>query len=101
MSAEWRIFYDDSTNYQGPVDDAPGFGVVCIAQKDTAGGINMASHGDYYVLINDFWVICDTFGVLDYMINSPKSVQRVLAGRTISKDDFHRIYKLARTMGYE
>lgn len=60
----FRVYYDDGTTYQGPPEDAPGWGVVVIAQY------------------GDGWWGHDLAGLLDCLARPGPNI--VLHGRTVS-----------------
>lgn len=91
---DWRIYYDNGHTFDpedgGPMQ-APGFGVICIAQRDPEVG-RVILHGwdFYYQADNGQWWGSDIYGVLDRLLHR-LPVSALCAGRTIATDDFRAI----------
>lgn len=67
----FRVYYSDGTTYQGPPEQAPGWGVVVIVQY--GGG----------------WWGHDLAGLLDCLAQPGPNV--VIHGRTVGKQDWRRL----------
>lgn len=104
--SDWIIWYSDGSSFsseQGAPEDAPRWGVICIAAYSGDHG-RMIWHGtDYYgwvcepgCLLGD-WISFDATGLLDYLANRPGREKIVLIGRHVPPDVFHRVYRMADT----
>lgn len=93
----WVVWYDDGTSFastDGPPEDAPRWGVICIAAYSGEHG-RMIWHGtDFYGWVGE-WISFDSAGLLDYLGNRPGRDKIVLMGRHVPPDVFHRVYALA------
>ena len=70
---KWRIFYvDDGTfsNRDGEPADAPGGGVLAIAQEDATVGVLIHRGNDFYCFSEEFggWAGMDHFGLAQYLM---------------------------------
>lgn len=93
----WRIYYDDGSTFSsndGPPEDAPALGVICIAQPDPEVGRHIVSGFDYYWFTYEWWG-GDLFGLFDYLITPGHKT--VKFGRTVSNTDFSEIVNRAKT----
>lgn len=93
----WRIYYDRGTygSEDGPVEDAPGQGVLVIAQADEDVGRELRYGHDFYVWNGDRWFGVDQYGLWDYL--SHPGWRKVVAGRTVEPRVMEHAY--ARAMG--
>lgn len=82
---KYRVYADD-----GAPD---GWGVQAIVYDHPDVGWTMATNGDYYIRRDDRWVAVDLCGLLDYVINE---LGVVMAGRTISNEEYRDIYYQAK-----
>lgn len=93
----WRIYYGDNTAVDDsvPIEDVRALNVQVILQYDPVAGWYLQSHGDYYTYREEdnLWQACDNMGLWDYL--QRPGWKRVLFGRTIRSDDFHRIFQAA------
>lgn len=88
--------------YEGPPEDAPPRGVVCIAFKDNAPALYNCNHlilkeWDYYIYSSDIgWHgTSKTSDLLNHLGKRPMTVKAVLQGLWIPTPDFHAIIKRA------
>jgi hypothetical protein len=68
----WRIYYRDGStfgNSDGPPEDAPGAGVIAVAQEDALVGVQVHHQRDFYAFSEDFggWCGLDEFGLSQYL----------------------------------
>lgn len=68
------------------------WGVQAIVYEDPRVGWTIATGSDYYIKREDRWVGVDLAGLLDHIVNE---LGIVLVGRTISNQEYHRIYEKA------
>lgn len=97
-SVEWAIWYDGGVSYSnldGPPENAPRWGVLCVAALSGQHG-RMIWHGtDYYGWRDGAWISLDTTGLFDYLGNAPGREKIVLMGRHVPPDEFQRVFQLA------
>jgi hypothetical protein len=96
---QWAIWYDDGRSFSsddGPPENAPRWGVICIAAYSGDHGRMIWHATDYYGWIGE-WISFDAAGLLDYLGNRPGKEKVVLMGRHVPPDVFHRVYALANT----
>lgn len=97
----WRIYYADGSTFDSTMGDpweAPGLGVVCIVQGDPDTGRGVQSRWDWYAWRRDTrdWWGHDGFGILDQLTaDRLDRVAAVKAGRTVSSEDYGRLFALA------
>ena len=96
---KWAIFYDDGDILTHKAIRIRKQGVVCILQE-YEGKRNIQNRTDYYVL-TDVWLNCDTYGVLDHVINKLEDVKMVIAGRMISNERYRQVFNGARDYVFE
>ena len=95
---QWRIYYTDGATYSdadGPLEDAPGLGVLVIAQRDPDAGRELLHRKDYYYHEGGRWVGCDLFGLWDYL--GRPGWRKVVAGRNAPYPVYSAVYEAART----
>lgn len=92
----WRAYYDDGSTFDGPVEDAPGDGVVGIVRADEAledfpytCGRELLYGKDHYWWESDRWLGGDTYGRDDYLRRP--GWRKVIAGRTLRRVQFEAI----------
>jgi hypothetical protein len=91
---EWRIYYGDGTTFSsldGETEDAPALNVQAIVQLDKQVGRHIVSRRDFYIYRDGEWYGVDWFGLLDHLMD----LGIVKAGRTLSNEDYERIYMSA------
>ena len=94
----YRIFYADGSTYSsadGPVEDAPGLGVVVVLiQPDEGESFVIVGH-DFYCWHADQgrWWGADQAGLWDYL--QRPGWRKVILGRTVSNGDYGRIHAQA------
>lgn len=94
--ATWRIFCSGGVTYSdadGPVEDAPGQGVLVISQADPDVGRELRYGHDFYVWDGGRWLGVDQYGVWDYL--SRPGWRKVIAGRTVSPQEMSAAYAAA------
>ena len=118
----WKMFYGDGGTFSdqdGSPKDAPIANVQAIAQDHIESGRYMQVERDYYIYWSDRkrWVGVDLAGVMDWSvehglmawgdeIDSAVVIQRavntglVKLGRTIGREDFYDIYRIADSDPY-
>lgn len=89
----WRIYYDDGSTWadtDGPVEDAPGLGVVVILVEQAESFV-IVGH-DFYCWHADQerWWGADQSGVWDYL-HRP-GWKKVIFGRTVPNEIYGRIH---------
>lgn len=93
----WRVHYADGSTYDdesGPVEDAPGLGVVIVAQADLDAGRELLHRKDYYYWERGRWFGCDLFGLWDYLARS--GPRKVIAGRNTTYREYAALFDRAR-----
>lgn len=88
-----RIYYDDGTVYDGPLDKAPGLGVIVIAQEDADVGRELLHRKDFYYFEGK-WYGCDRDGLLDYL--QRPGWKKVVIGRNTTHANYHALMDRAR-----
>lgn len=82
--ALWRIYYADGSTFEGRPEDAPGVGVIVIAQHDPHSGRELL-HGDgprvvdWYWWEDGSWLCGDMAGLVQYL--GAPGWKKVLADR--------------------
>jgi hypothetical protein len=86
----WRLYYDDGSTWEGPVEAAPGLGVVVVLMTDFV----IVGH-DFYCWHADQgrWWGADQAGLWDYL--QQPGWKKVLFGRTVSNEQYGRIHARA------
>jgi len=95
---QWRIYYHDGSTYSdldGPVDAAPGYGVLVIGYQDKATGRGLMRGFDFYVWDGDEWFGHDLWGLMERMFNR-QPFHTAFAGRSVSEENFQVIYQAAK-----
>lgn len=69
----WRVCYRDGTAFthlDGEPQDAPGGGVVAVAQEDLNVGLQVHRRSDFYVCGEEYggWIGVDIYGLVQYLI---------------------------------
>ena len=85
----FRVYYSDGSTFAGDPAEAPGLGVVVIAQDDDDVGRMIMGRWDYYCWHAPQWWGHDLTGLIDCL--ATPGPNRVLIGRTVSQDDWHAI----------
>lgn len=89
----WRIYYDDGSTFDGPLENAPGQGVIVIAQSDDEVGKEILHRKDFYYF-EGRWFGCDLYGLFDYL--SRPGLKKVVAGRNTTHPNYHALMDRAR-----
>lgn len=89
----FRVYYSDGTTFDGPVEDAPGQGVIVVAQENPDVGRELLHAKDYYVWDEDQWNGVDTYGLYDYL--AQLGWRKVLAGRTVKYATYSEVFDAA------
>lgn len=74
--------------------DAPRWGVICVAQASRDHGRVIWHGGDYYWWEHGEWLRSDLVGLIDYLTR-PGTEKIVVIGRTVPPAHFHRIFQMA------
>ena len=93
----WRVYYDDGRTYSdedGALEDAPGDGVIAIAQIDPDVGRHILHMKDFYYREHSRWYGCDIYGLFDYLRRL--GWKKVIAGRNTTSSNYHAIMDRAR-----
>lgn len=90
----FRIYYDDGSTCD-ELADAPGQGVIVIAQADDDVGKELLHRKDFYYFERGRWFGCDLYGLFDYLARP--GMKKVLAGRNTEHRNYHALYERART----
>jgi hypothetical protein len=82
MDMRWKIFYTDGTtfsNQDGEPEDAPGWGVIAVAQEDDVVGVQIHHQRDFYCFAPEFggWYAVDYFGFAQYLARPGLKVIKV------------------------
>lgn len=97
---KWRIYYDgggEFSSLDGPVGEAPGYGVLVIGYQDRATGRGLMRGFDFYVYDGEEWYGHDLWGLLERLFNrSQKPLVAAFAGRSVSELEFQTVYKKAK-----
>lgn len=86
----WRIFYVDETtfsNADGEPQDAPGGGVLAVAQDDANVGTVIHHLCDFYVFDKQFggWYGIDVFGLTQYFMKPGYKIVKIAESTTVEK----------------
>lgn len=95
-STGWRIHYAGGATYtdrDGAIEDAPGLGVLVIAQADPDVGRELRYGSDFYIYEDGRWLAVDRYGLWDYLARP--GWRKVLAGRTVAPREMARAYAAA------
>lgn len=90
----WRVFYDDGTTFddaQGAPGNAPPLGVLVIVVNDPDVGRGLLHGKDYYLCVGDAWFGVDRVGLLDWVLHRRPELRAVLAGRSVSNEQFQAV----------
>lgn len=93
----WVIWYADGSSFtslDGGPDNAPRWGVLCIAAYSGDHGRVIWHGGDYYAFEEGEWGPRDLVGLIDYLTR-PGAAKIVLVGRHVPPDQFWKIYHRA------
>ena len=97
--SEFIVFYDDGTEIKGTelfFEHLPPFGVIAIVQEKHDGRNHILSRMDYYAFNGRHWVVLDMIGIVDYLVHKPKSIKKLLVGRTIDNKSYWDIFEKAK-----
>lgn len=99
---QWRIYYADGSTYDGPVEMAPGDGVIGIVRRDVqdddfpyTNGRELLYGKDFYWWSGDRWLGGDNYGRDDYL--RAAGWRKVVAGRTVKRVQFELIKQRMET----
>lgn len=107
----WCIWYIDGTTFtseDGPPEDAPGSGVVVIAQDggnhDTpyvksGQGYGVVEGRDWYLYDRGHWFSSDMAGLVQYVTEPGAKI--VKAGRWVPPDVFAQLHATASRWGFD
>lgn len=87
----WRVFYVDGasfSNAEGAPEDAPGGGVLAVAQEDSVVGSAVHQGNDFYVFAEEYggWYGLDHFGFAQYLIRPGLKVVKL--GEAMTTDRY-------------
>jgi hypothetical protein len=100
----WEVFYADGSTFgsdQGAPQDAPGLGVIVIAQEHEVQGERpyLQHMTDYYVWLGQRWLGCDLFRLWQYFfVERYDFPQAALAGQTVSNRQYMEIREQAKEL---
>ena len=94
----WKIYYADGSTYadsDGGIENAPGRGVVVIAQEDRECGRHILHMKDFYYWepSESRWYGADVFGRDDYL--DRPGWRKLVAGRNTTDENYRRLFALA------
>jgi hypothetical protein len=95
----WRILYVDGDSYsneQGLPADAPGGGVIAVAQEDELVGTAIHHQSDFYCFGEEYggWAGMDTFGLTQYLMRPGAKVVKL--GELMRTDQYRALLKEIR-----
>jgi len=91
-----RIYYGDGTTFEGDIAEAPVLNVLAIVYANSRNGRRVLKGHDYYLYTVEFngWIGVDNLvDLVDHILYD--NVLRVLKGRTIRDETYHRIAEQA------
>lgn len=98
----WRIFYDNGATFDGPVELAPGDGVIGIVREDVSpadfpytNGRELLYGKDHYWWNGERWLGGDSYGRDDYL--RQPGWRKVIAGRTVPRVQFESVKQRMET----
>lgn len=94
---KWRIYYDGGGIYSdedGAPENAPGVGVLIIAEQDADAGRRLIHGKDYFIWKDGHWLEVDRAGLFDYLF-CQTGYKIVLAGRIVTNVVFQTAYARA------
>jgi len=97
--SDFIIFYDDGSELKGSelfYHHITPFGVICIVQEKADGRNHILSQKDYYAFTGTHWIVLDMMGVVDHLVNKPKSIKKFIVGRTIDNKSYWDIFDKAK-----
>ena len=98
---EWKIFYSDGSefsNQDGDPSQAPGDGVIAIAQRDMEADPFIHQGSDFYLFDLDLfegWGGVDQFGLAQYL--SEPGYKIIKMGRLIGTEKWKRLLAKVRS----
>ena len=90
-----KIYYDLCT-YEGPYQDAPKYGVICILQENQENSFHIVSGAPYYMYLDDEWTGVYQNDLIDFVIHNLGEIKKVIMGRIVTKKQFHKIFEQAK-----
>jgi hypothetical protein len=101
---EWAIYYlggSTFTSEDGPPEDAPGLGVLCIAQWDHDAGKREMTHGTGVYVVNwywwdakgSWWIGGDDVGLAQYL--AEPGWKKVIVGATAPNQEWRETVRRA------
>lgn len=92
----WKVFYIDGSsfsNVEGPPEDAPGGGVLAIAQEDSAVGCEIHHGNDFYAWDQQYdgWYGLDYFGLTQYLMRPGTKIIKL--GEAMSTERYRLLLK--------
>lgn len=100
MAILWRVYYADGSsldNTQCELSALPSWEVQAIVMRNDDFGRIVLERADFYLYhVDDGWVSCDWFGVLDNVVNRIHVIGKVVCGSTTSRERYEAAIKDAR-----
>jgi hypothetical protein len=93
---QWRIYYSDGStcsDEDGPIELAPGEGVVVIAMADAEIGRELVCGKDFYYWEHGRWWDADQYGRDDYLRRP--GWKKTIAGRNVPRETYRALCKRA------
>jgi hypothetical protein len=96
---KWKVFYIDGSsfsNMDGVPQDAPGWGVLAVAQEDETVGVLVHQGNNYYVFDEQYdgWYGLDDNGFAQYVARSGLKIVKL--GESMSTERYKTMIKEIR-----
>ena len=94
----WKIIYSDGSSFSdedGGPEQAPGWGVQFILQKDNTVGVEVLHSVDNYIWKDNQWFAVDTWGFSNYLMQPGFKITKF--GEYIPNDKYREMFKMAFT----
>lgn len=92
----FRIYYADGSEYEGPPEDAPVRGVICILQRRADGRYHIADRKSHYVWDTKEWLPCTWDDVEEFLLDRREIDIVVIRGRVIGHKEYQDIFNKAK-----
>lgn len=87
----WRVYYDDLTHYEGPLEDALNIGVVFIVEPQSSRVIH--NRNGYWIYTDDGILPIDNLdGLIDQVLHQLPRIKRIFQGRSMTNDQYWAYY---------
>ena len=95
----WKVYYIDGatfSNIDGEPQDAPGGGVLAVAQEDDIVGAVVHQQNDFYCFDEQFggWYGLDVFGLTQYLMRPGFKVVKL--GEVMTTETYKTLIKSLR-----